>query len=163
MGKSDKYFEFGYLGQSIGFMLRRIQISMFKEFSGLLEKRMTLAPNQRNITPGETGLLILVSFNPGFSQTAFSKIVGVERSTMTDVIDRLEKIGLLERRQDPNDRRSRALYLTEYGEVFVGTLGKTVKKMERDFTKCLDRDEKRTLIKLLSKLHASSQGGNQPD
>jgi len=129
---------------------------MFKQFPQEIGEHVKLSSELKNITSGEAGLLILVSLNPGLKQTAFAKVVGIESSTMTDVIDRYEKAGILERRPFPNDRRSRALHLTPTGKNFVVSLIDALKEMEREFTKSLDKEERKILVDLLNKLFVSN-------
>jgi DNA-binding MarR family transcriptional regulator len=38
------------------------------------------------------------------------------------LLDRLESIGLVERRSDPNDRRANRLYLTSRGETMINEI-----------------------------------------
>ncbi|MBL1415540.1 MAG: MarR family transcriptional regulator, partial [Moritella sp.] len=51
----------------------------------------------------------------GVTQSEISAKSKVENSTTTRTIDKLEKLGLVERRTDPNSRRSFRIYLTEQG------------------------------------------------
>jgi MarR family transcriptional regulator for hemolysin len=56
--------------------------------------------------------LVCLEKNEGMSQVRLAGLVGVDAMTMVRIIDRMEAEGLLERRPDPADRRSRCLYLT---------------------------------------------------
>ena len=48
----------------------------------------------------------------GFSFSELAERVYLDSSTLTGIIDRLERDGLVERRQDPQDRRSIQVFLT---------------------------------------------------
>ncbi len=93
--------DLGVLPELLGYQLRRAQLAVFQHFAATL--------GDRSITPGQVGLLVLVSRNPGISQTALASAVGVERSTLGEAIDRLVKRRLLVRKPAPRDRRSHAL------------------------------------------------------
>lgn len=53
--------------------------------------------------------------------TTVSRELGITSSAATQLADRLEAQGLVEREADPNDRRSRLLRLTERGTEFMRT------------------------------------------
>jgi len=56
--------------------------------------------------------LVCLEKNEGMSQVRLAGLVGVDAMTVVRIVDRMESEGLLERRPDPADRRSRCLYLT---------------------------------------------------
>ena len=101
-------------------------------------------------TPIQFSTLTLVDANPGLSQTALSRAVGIERSTAVTVLDGLEKRGLVERRRA--DRRSHALHLTVAGETLLARLKPQVRAHDRAIAAGLDDDEKRHLIDMLDRL-----------
>jgi DNA-binding MarR family transcriptional regulator len=66
---------------------------------------------------GLRGYLILsaVSRACSPSQLALANQLGIDKSSMTALVDGLESAGLIERRPDPDDRRARQLLITEAG------------------------------------------------
>ena len=66
----------------MGYHLRRAQISFFNEFENSMVGFQ--------ITPGQFGVITLIALNPGLTQLALARAVGIERSTMVAVIDVLE-------------------------------------------------------------------------
>ncbi|MFN2202645.1 MAG: MarR family transcriptional regulator [Caldilineaceae bacterium] len=62
-----------------------------------------------------------------------SRLVGVSPSTLTRILDRLEKGGLIKRALNPEDRRSFRVSLTDHGAVVVedytGHLEQVVRQM----------------------------------
>ncbi|MBT4941193.1 MAG: MarR family transcriptional regulator, partial [Rhodospirillaceae bacterium] len=102
---------FDILPTLIGYHLRRAQIT---DFNGFLKSTSKL-----QITPGQFGVALIISANPGLTQSALARAVGIERSTMVAVIDALESRGLVERRPSPVDRRSYALVLSDQGVEWI--------------------------------------------
>lgn len=51
----------------------------------------------------------------GLRQTELAASLGIEGPSLVRLLDRLERTGLLERRADPGDRRSKTLWLTPAG------------------------------------------------
>ena len=136
--------DLGILPELLGYQLRRAQLGVFQHFAGAL--------SDWNITPGQVGLLVLVSCNPGISQTALARAVGVERSTLGEAVDRLIKRRLLVRKPAPRDRRSYALRLSASGKRFLADLIPRVFAHEDDAAGHLSPEERKTLISLLRRL-----------
>lgn len=96
-----------------GFLVRRlhqIHVALF------LEECKSL------ITPVQYGILTTLWVMPDLDQTSVGLEVGIDRTTTADVIKRLEARGLLERRPNPNDKRSRTVRLTPAGRKLVESL-----------------------------------------
>ncbi len=146
----EKRLDLGILPELLGYQLRRAQVTVFQHFAGAL--------GDQNVTPGQVGLLVLVSRNPGISQTALARAVGVERSTLGEAIDRLRKRRLLLRKPAPKDRRSYALHLSESGENFLDNFVPRLLRHEDDVAGNLSPEERKTLIALLRRL-----AGGRPD
>jgi DNA-binding MarR family transcriptional regulator len=101
----------GGLKGVLGFHLRQAHAAMYRDYAA------TLAPV--DLTQKQYAVLALIDANPGVSQTALAKWLGVDRATMMQVIDRLDARGLLSKATSAADRRRHALTLTANG---VGVL-----------------------------------------
>lgn len=132
------------LPELIGYQLRRAQLSVFHDFAE------TMSTEQ--ITPGQFGVLALVGANPGLTQSALARAVGIERSTMVAVIDTLEGRGVVERRPSPVDRRSYALMLSVAGTALLARLKALVQSHEQRIGAHLSDQERATLILLLERI-----------
>jgi len=146
--ESDRGLDFDILPTLVGYHLRQAQISVFNDF--------VRSMNKEQISPGQFGVLTLIGSNPGLSQSALARAVGIERSTMVAVIDALEVRGLVERQPSPVDRRSYALILSSKGEKLLQTLRPLVLGHDGRMTENLTAQERDALIHLLSKLKTSS-------
>lgn len=67
------------------------------------------------LTPRQYAVLMTVSQNEGLSQTDLVERTGIDRSTLADVVRRMMKKGLLQRRRTREDARAYAVKLTEEG------------------------------------------------
>ena len=76
----------GILPELLGYHLRRAQLAVFADFA----RSMTGI----DLTPGQFGVLARIAANPGLSQSALGRAVGIERSSVVAVIDRLDMHGL---------------------------------------------------------------------
>lgn len=65
------------------------------------------------LTPGEARALLTVSAIDGSKQADIAARIGLEPMTVCTYLDKLESLGLVERRPNPDDRRSKCIYLTD--------------------------------------------------
>ena len=68
-----------------------------------------------DLTPRQFAILVTVAGNEGLSQTDLVARTGIDRSTLADVIRRMLKKGLLQRRRTREDARAYAVKLTDEG------------------------------------------------
>lgn len=98
-------------------------------------------------------LLVLISENPdGIRQKAISEHVGINQSSTSELIDKLESDGYIERKVDPNDKRATLLFLTEKGQARAAEVKDEREAMFKGMFSALTEEEKQTLSDLLDKL-----------
>ena len=145
-GKNGK-LALGPLPELVGYNLRKAQVAVFQSFQN------AVAPH--DITPGQFGVLIMIKENEGLSQSDLGAAVGIDRSTMVAVIDRLESRGLVIRAPSPNDRRSYALKLSADGEKLLEELVPRVREHDQSMVKELSAEEQAQLIEFLRRVARS--------
>ena len=69
-----------------------------------------------DITPVQYGLLTTLSLNPNLDQNSLARELGIDRTNVADVLNRLARRGLIERRRSPNDARMVLARLTRAGD-----------------------------------------------
>ncbi|MBX9925872.1 MAG: MarR family transcriptional regulator [Hyphomicrobiaceae bacterium] len=67
------------------------------------------------LTPRQYAILLTVAQHEGLSQTSLVERTGIDRSTLADIIRRLLKKGLIQRRRTKEDARAYAVRLTDAG------------------------------------------------
>jgi DNA-binding MarR family transcriptional regulator len=132
--------------QSVGFTISTTGYALARRFRDLL------APLA--LEPREFALLRTVAGSEGVTQQAIAEQMGVAPSRMVAFVDSLEDRGLLERRQNPNDRRARALYLTGAGRELLGRAFAAAVEHEQRLTSDLSPGERRQLLELLARVGA---------
>ena len=140
----DGALDFGRIEDLLGYHLRRAQVLMFQDFAE--------AMSQHGISPGQIGVLLLVAANPGINQTTVGSALGIVRSTLVSMLDRLEERKVIARNPSPRDRRSHALALTSRGEAFLQEVLPVLDAHEGRIAAALDADERATLIALLRRV-----------
>jgi DNA-binding MarR family transcriptional regulator len=136
--------DLGMLPELLGYQLRRAQVAVFQHFSESM--------GALDITPGQFGMLAVINSNPGLSQTQLGNALGIDRSTVVAMIDRLEARDLVIRATAPNDRRSHALRLSDQGLALFKKLQDLVRAHERHISRALAPDDQRLLIRLLERV-----------
>lgn len=140
-GDRDAAISLGLLPSLLGYALRRAQVAVFQNFTEVV--------GAAELTPGQFGVLVVIDGNPGLSQAQLGNALGIDRSTVVAVIDRLESRGLVARQPAPNDRRSHALHLSDSGKATLRRLTERVRAHERQIARHLSAEEQARLIELL--------------
>ena len=148
---SSKVLDRGILPTLLGYMLRRAQSAVFADFAA------TFQGAGASLTPGEFGLLVLVARNTGLSQMALARALGIDRSTLVPILDRLQARDLLVRRRSPTDGRTHALELTPAGAKELARFTTLVRVHEKRIASRLSTAETQMLIGLLEKVRAGAR------
>jgi DNA-binding MarR family transcriptional regulator len=141
----------GLLPSLLGYALRRTQSAVFADFAA------TFAKAGETLTPGEFGLLVLVERNAGLSQMALARALGIDRSTLVPILNRLQARGFLLRNASPTDGRTHALALTPAGEKALVRFARLVRAHEKRIAAGLSAAETRALIELLDKVRRAAR------
>ena len=134
--------DFGFLLVQLGFHIART----FKE---------RLAP--LGLEPRHFGMLTRLAANEGKSQQAIGELIGLNPTRMVFLVDELEQRGLVERRRNPADRRSYALYLTEPGRAKLREAQQAGSGHDHQLGASLTGAQRKQLTALLRRL-AEEQG-----
>ena len=148
-GKPKVELKLDLLPGLIGYQLRLAQLAVFDDFAADLK--------EFDISPGRFGVLVLISANPGMTQSLLAAATQLDRSTMVAVIDQLEARHLVERRASPTDRRSNALVLTEDGEKLLKQLKRRIKQHEARIANAMTPAESDKLVDLLTRIRTRLQ------
>jgi DNA-binding MarR family transcriptional regulator len=130
-----------FIYQSFGFLAAKASEKLL----------MLLQPylDEEHITVRQLGILILIEEQPGIKQKQVGIIQQIDRTTITQQIDLLEKAMLVKRISPPNDRRAYGLYLTKEGKSLATRLKEYIYATEKSFFKNLTEPQIADLKKLL--------------
>ena len=92
----------------------------------------------------------------GLKMNALSRLLMVTGGNVTAIVDQLEKEGLVERLEEPADRRAFRIRLTKAGERSFAEMARAHEAWVVDMLGALSRREHEELLKLLAKLKASA-------
>jgi DNA-binding MarR family transcriptional regulator len=128
------------------------------ELGGVLASRRLQASMHTGRAPGLTptklrALDIVAEGNVRVGELAGR--VGIDDTTATRLVDRLEATGLAERRQLPSDRRVTVVGLTAEGRALVAQVASRRQRFFADVLAALEPDEQIELVRLTAKAAAS--------
>src|SRR4029453_6779894 len=113
-----------------------------------------------NLSPPHAGILRVVHTSGGISQQSLAEHLRILPSRLVVLIDELEERGMVERRADPADRRSYALYLTSKGRETMKAIGRVARDHQDALLASLSTQERDLLASLL--LRGADQQGLRP-
>ena len=104
------------------------------------------------LTPRQFAVLHTVSQNEGLSQTNLVEKTGIDRSTLADIIRRMLKKGLLQRRRTKEDARAYAVRLTEAGWRILRQADPIVSKVDERVLSVLSTQERDRFLQDLNRI-----------
>ncbi|MFM9851152.1 MAG: MarR family winged helix-turn-helix transcriptional regulator [Hyphomicrobiaceae bacterium] len=116
--------------ESASARLERSPIHLLHRVSQCASDIFALEVGDADLTPRQYAILLTVSQNEGLSQTDLVERTGVDRSTLADIVRRMLKKGLLQRRRTKDDARAYAVKLTEEGWRILRTTEPMVKRVD---------------------------------
>ncbi len=88
----------------------------------------------------------------GISMSGLANKLGLDTSTLTRNIQKLEKLDLVRRKQDRNDKRILAVYLTDKGRGKVEKIEESLLDLNFSMMKYIDLDDQENIPEMLEKL-----------
>jgi DNA-binding MarR family transcriptional regulator len=143
--------EKGFLTSS-GYLLARIGAESRRRW------RQMLADHE--LAEHDFGVLMVLDQAGSQSQVRLSQILGIDPRNAVAVLDRLEHRSLVDRTQDPADRRRHAVRLTRAGRHLMATLRRDGETTELSMLAGLNVAERASLHRLLIKLLATMTVGD---
>jgi DNA-binding MarR family transcriptional regulator len=105
-----------------------------------------------DVTPVQYAAILAIHMHPGIDQTALCNIVAIDRSTIGDVVGRLERKKLIKRIAGAEDRRTKVLTLTAAGRKLLEDIEPAVQATQKRILEPLDARERKLMVGMLEKL-----------
>ena len=94
-------------------------------------KKMMVKENVR-VTPAQAGILFLLKQKDGRTMSELSQILSIDNSTITGLVDRLERTGLVRRDASPHDRRASHVFVNPEGIEEVDKAKKVIRTVNQE-------------------------------
>ena len=146
MSMDDIYTKPGHLFRR----MQQIAVALFMEECAEFE-----------LTPVQYAALVAIREHPGIDATRLSAVIAFDRSTIGDVLERLEGKELIVRRSTPTDKRIKQLELTARGRKVLKAILPTVDRAQERMLAPLSLADRRKLMQLLAQLVDLNNGNSR--
>ncbi len=136
---------------------------VFGDVSRLFRRRFDRAAQPLGLTRAQWLCLGRLARFPGVTQRELAELMDVAPITLSRIVTRLERDGLIARRADPADKRVRRLHLTPAAEPIIAELFTLARQLEDDILAVLTPAERRQLKDMLDRLARRLAGRESPN
>jgi DNA-binding MarR family transcriptional regulator len=140
------------INKSIGYLLVQICRAHRNKAQELLSRL--------NLYPGQEFLLINLWPEDGLTHSDVAESLCVQPATVTKMLDRLVKGGLVQRQQDTDDQRVSRVYLTEKGRDLLRPIEQVWDELEQISFANLTLEERVLLRRILLQVNENLGGGD---
>ena len=127
-----------------GHLIRRVQqvsSALFLEECGRFD-----------LTSVQFAALMAIRSHPKIDATRLSTLIAFDRSTLGDVLERLEKKGWVVRSASTHDKRIKVLSLSKEGAKVLKRVMPAVRRTQYRLLEPLAPEDRQTIVRLLSKI-----------
>ncbi len=135
--------------KSFGRILGVAHTAMFRYLSKLMKEQ------NLPITPEQFSVLSYLWQKDGLQQSELANCTNRNRANVTRVVDILEREGIVERRDDENDRRVFRIFLTAKGKSLRDATASCARQTIEDALNGLSKEEIDTCTRVLLKIRSN--------
>lgn len=132
------------LEDQVGYWLRRAYQRHMAIFAAIM--------SDLDLTSMQFAALVKLRDMKAVTQTELGRLIGIDRATISGVVARLQKRGLLQFRLDPLDRRSRIVALTDAGEEVLSEALRRTEQVGEETLAPISEADRTALREMLRKL-----------
>jgi DNA-binding MarR family transcriptional regulator len=111
-------------------------------------KKMMIKENVR-VTTAQAGILFLLKQKDGRTMSELSQILSIDNSTITGLVDRLEKTGLVRRDASPHDRRASHVFINPQGIEEVDKAKRVIRMVNQEIKNGFSAEELESFNRIL--------------
>jgi DNA-binding MarR family transcriptional regulator len=105
-----------------------------------------------DLTPRQLAVLMTVATDEGANQTELVNATGVDRSTLADIVRRLCRKGLLQRRRRREDTRAYAVKLTDEGRRVLTAANPVARRVDERLLAALPDKQREVFLTALASI-----------
>ncbi|MFX1364082.1 MAG: MarR family winged helix-turn-helix transcriptional regulator [Promethearchaeota archaeon] len=124
-----------------------VQLTLYKSLNSIFK-----FSKENDISMPQIGALIRIYRKGSCNVSVIGIELGISSAAASQLLHRMVQLGLIDRSEDPNDRRIKNLNLTQKGLEFLNECFRTSYKWFEDLIFTYNNDEKREIITILDKL-----------
>jgi MarR family transcriptional regulator, temperature-dependent positive regulator of motility len=115
-------------------------------------ERLSAELGDTELTERQIVVLAAIGADEGTNQTGIVNAIGVDRSTLADIVRRLVKRGLVNRKRTAEDARAYAVTLTKEGRRMLAVAGPILAKVEAGMLAGMTASQRDALAKALDSM-----------
>ena len=123
-------------------------------------KKMMTKENVR-VTTAQAGILFLLKQKDGRTMSELSQILSIDNSTITGLVDRLEKTGLVRRNASPYDRRASHVFVNPQGIEEVDKAKRVIRMVNQEIKNGFSAEELESFNRILKSLLINYNTGQE--
>lgn len=104
------------------------------------------------VTPVQFYVLSALWENDGVKFKDLARSLNMDGSTLTGILDRMERLDYVERRDDPEDRRSLLIFLKEKAKERRSEIVSLAERLNQEIKEKFSEEEFNTFVKILDQL-----------
>ena len=124
----------------------------------LHRQRADVLLNEIGLHVGQEMILCALWENEGVTQTELAECLLVQPATVTNALRRMERKGLVFRREDPDDQRVSRVFVTEEGRNLRAAVEEQWSRLEEESFGGLSVEDRALLHRLLHRVHSRLAG-----
>jgi DNA-binding MarR family transcriptional regulator len=109
--------------------------------------------NDLGLHVGQEMLLLCLADNSGATHTELAECLSVQQATVTRMVNRLERSGLVSRCKDPADQRISRVSLTSEGQALLEPIAEVWRSVEGQMLAGFTMEERIVLRRLLMQVY----------
>jgi len=129
-----------------------LMLSVRQALSRVAERKLVQHGFGINLT--QLRVLTVLALDGPLSATELARRVGHDGGALTRLLDGLKKQGYVARQQNPLDRRSIEVSLTQAGQSFIDTTRPAMQQFNESVLQVLDRKERQHLFAMMKRIRA---------
>lgn len=108
--------------------------------------------SEHKITPTQLFIFAALAEKDGQKFKELASRVNIEGPTLTGVLDRMERGGLVERREDPDDRRSLLVFFSAKGREMIPQVLLTAERIDDSIMKRIPARDFSVFLKVIDQI-----------
>jgi DNA-binding MarR family transcriptional regulator len=123
------------------------------------DRKLLDALSELGVAPGQFPALVMLFEKDGLTQADLCKRIGVEQPTMANTLARMERDGLIDRHDDPGDKRRAQVRLTAKARAIQPQVMAASRQIANRAVEGFSALEQESLFTLLSRLNDNLRNG----
>lgn len=129
--------------------------TLLHDVTRLLRRRLEDEAKRQGLTLAQWRTLVIIHKQDGIAQVALAAHIDCDAMTLSGILDRLEKRGLVERIVHPEDSRAKLTRLTEAGQAVMAQSENVISHVAAVALDGLNADARLALVDSLTRIRTN--------